>query len=232
MVSFSLDAEFTPDELAAGRQEEREGVWWQDASGSIAGDGRPLDQFHTDRLIEHELMMSCSDVGELERILPARHRKIHMPKLNRYGMPEHDEEYLWGIAQRGGIHGDPLIRSIARRAFGARDVGWFDQPICACGHERDFHGPRSPPHAGYRCVGCGTCTFSRERVDELYLPCACPGSWFMDPEQGTINKDRAGHAFGAHRYLNGASRAIERARRTISGGPVRHAPSCGMSWAT
>jgi len=98
-----LDHEPSELDREAELDEPRPGVW--------RSDGTPISQAETDLLIRHELfwVTAAEDRDELRVIVG-------------------DISGLWiDGEQRGGIDTDPLVRVLARRAWGDRDRGWFER---------------------------------------------------------------------------------------------------------
>lgn len=80
------------------------------------GDGRLLSQADTDYLITVEIHRAIAPLN-MDAMLACWHR---LP------WPKHDgsDHATWmGIAQRGGLHTDPLARAIALALWGERDAG-------------------------------------------------------------------------------------------------------------
>jgi len=159
----------TDEERAAVREATRPGTWW----GDQCGDGRRLTQRETDILIRCELSSSLrymlGDVVDVSaRAVLGEHRmlkfvvkserKWRMPVAESASSP--DERASWrkvlATMQRGGIDSDPLVRLLAWRVWGERDVSWFkdrglrvgdrvtvlanNTVACAWDHEAAFAG--------------------------------------------------------------------------------------------
>jgi hypothetical protein len=109
----------TPEDLQAERDEPRPGLV------AVKQDPRPWDlraltQDQTDQLIRFELAQMCRDSTEHEQIVQSIDGGAAEPVIN---IAVRRERYSW---QRGGIHSDPSVRVLARRAWGDRDRAWFE----------------------------------------------------------------------------------------------------------
>lgn len=112
-----LDRPSTPEDFEAEREAPRSGLW----AGEPGADLRRLTQDQTDALIRYELYRYAY-VGELADIVSACGGQPGMLLLE--GVPEGAIQRA--AIQRGGIDSDPLVRILARRAWGDRDRQWFD----------------------------------------------------------------------------------------------------------
>lgn len=120
-----LNRDITPEDLEAERDVPRPGVW----AGEERSDLRALTQDETDTLIRHGLWWRATwgskddpseTIDEVARLLLALgFRPGTIPTGVRFGME-------MGYHQRGGIDSDPLVRVLARRAWGDRDRTWFE----------------------------------------------------------------------------------------------------------
>jgi hypothetical protein len=106
-----LDRPETPEDREAERDEPRPGVW----AGEPRADLRALTQDETDLLIRRELVASASS-ADVMNVIAAVGGVVEMP-------PWHSPVPR---CQRGGIDSDPLVRVLARRAWGDRDREWFE----------------------------------------------------------------------------------------------------------
>jgi len=105
-----LDRDSTPEDYEAERDAPSPGVW----AGEPGADLRRLTQEETDALIRSELFRSAG-AEEVTGVLSAIGGSVSSPPWNS-GQPS---------VQRGGIDSDPLVRILARRAWGDRDRQWF-----------------------------------------------------------------------------------------------------------
>lgn len=98
---------------------------WADRDGRSLGDLRKLNQSETDSLIVMELRARClpSELEDLKRLWPTLIEVVHY--LENKNAP------WWFEEQRGGIHSDPLIRVLAFRTWGRRDIQWTPPPVVA-----------------------------------------------------------------------------------------------------
>lgn len=111
-----LDRDPTPEDREAERDDPRPGVW----AGERFADGRRLTQDQTDALIRSELFMRCS-IAELDDIVMAVGQPVFFAfMVDGWQRPAR--------VQRGGIDSDPLVRVLARRAWGDRDRRWEIAP--------------------------------------------------------------------------------------------------------
>lgn len=104
----------TPEDLESERDAPRPGVW----AGQFGADLRALTQDETDALVRFEL---------LDRSTPAERSEIAaaVGLLPSVSSPQWPCGNL-ALCQRGGVDSDPLVRVLARRAWGDRDRQWFD----------------------------------------------------------------------------------------------------------
>jgi hypothetical protein len=119
-VTPLLDRDPTPEDLEAERDQPRPGVW---AAEHVA-DLRALTQDQTDYLIRYELCQ-LTPPTELAAMLEA----LGMAAWWTANSPPSWALRLEKCAahrQRGGIDSDPLVRVLARRAWGDRDRQWFE----------------------------------------------------------------------------------------------------------
>ena len=150
----------TDEERAAVREAARLGTWW----GDDGADGRRLTQRETDVLGRYQLVDHL--VGFHPR-MKGTPRDIDMDSLAKIVGREQDLQRLrlpetaasvGGVAsqQRGGLDSDPLVRLLAWRVWGERDVSWFkdrglrvgdrvtvlanNTVACAWDHEAAFAG--------------------------------------------------------------------------------------------
>lgn len=142
-----LDREPTPEDVEAEREAARPGVW----SGEPGADLRKLTQDETDAQIRAELIASVSfdERGEVARAcgVPVDYRRVDLPVT---GSPS----LLHAYVQRGGIDSDPLVRILARRAWGDRDRQWFEMRGVRKGEEVEIvSDPRDPVIIAKRWVG-------------------------------------------------------------------------------
>ncbi len=116
-----LDRDPTPEDLEAERDQPRPGVW----AGERGADLRALTQDETDALIRFDLADRALRGGAVEyrEVLGAigasedrPARPVDFGRLPR----------RLASMQRGGIDSDPLVRVLARRAWGERDRRWFE----------------------------------------------------------------------------------------------------------
>lgn len=112
-----IDRDPSPEDFEAEHDAPRQGVW----AGEPGADLRLLSQDETDRLIRMELVASAS-AAEVMDVLAATGGRVEMPPW-----PDDDPVRPFHSArmQRGGIDSDPLVRILARRAWGDRDWQWF-----------------------------------------------------------------------------------------------------------
>lgn len=109
-----LDRDITPEDLEAERDVPRPGVW----AGQLGADLRSLTQDETDALIRAELVQCSIATGETDEI-----RRVVGGTVRYVRFQDHAST---AGCQRGGIDSDPLVRVLARRAWGDRDRTWFD----------------------------------------------------------------------------------------------------------
>jgi hypothetical protein len=114
-----LDRDPTPEDLEAKLDQPRPGVW----AGEDGADLRALTQDQTDILIRHELIWRGAEAGERDAV--ARMCGYSSSDENRRLMGAADLDAR-AMHQRGGIDSDPLVRVLARRAWGDRDRQWFE----------------------------------------------------------------------------------------------------------
>ena len=119
-----LDRDPSHADLAAERDEPRPGVW----AGEDGTDLRALTQDETDMLIRAELWHNVPPgeqlelkgaIGELRRVFVSIGERMEMPIYT----------------QRGGIDSEPMVRILARRAWGDRDRRWFELRGLRAGEE-------------------------------------------------------------------------------------------------
>ncbi|MEO7733723.1 MAG: hypothetical protein ABIY55_22355 [Kofleriaceae bacterium] len=113
-----VDCDPTPEDLEAERDAPRPGVW----AGVTIADLRALTQDETDCLIRAELYFTRSVGTSWEREVRAAvgGEPRWMDFTDRQGRVTRT------YRQRGGIDSDPLVRVLARRAWGDRDRQWFE----------------------------------------------------------------------------------------------------------
>jgi hypothetical protein len=109
-----LDRDASPDDLEAARDAPRPGVW----AGEDGADLRALTQDETDALIRRELV-SLTPLSERMQLRQAVGGILDLPG---WSSPVRRIPRV----QRGGIDSDPLVRVLARRAWGDRDYAWFE----------------------------------------------------------------------------------------------------------
>lgn len=116
-----LDRDPTPEDREAERDQPRPGVW----AGERGADLRALTQDETDALIRFELADFALRGGAVEyrEVLGAIGASEDRPArpVDWGGVPREIAR-----CQRGGIDSDPLVRVLARRAWGDRDREWFE----------------------------------------------------------------------------------------------------------
>ena len=133
MSSSLLDRDPTPEDLEAERDQPRPGVW----AGEPGADLRALTQDETDLLIRAELVLTSPRDGR-EQLIRACGGIDSIPVPVRRS------------CQRGGIDSDPLVRVLARRAWGDRDRQWFELRGVRKG---EAVGEPRPPSSGVAIVG-------------------------------------------------------------------------------
>lgn len=175
LLEPSTDPEVQAAERAAVAMAERPGSWF----GDDCADGRMLTQEQTDMLVRAELWREVGyrgdASGELSGILgPAGEQR--MLELTMAPDPTHWSAYkVRGTTQRGGIDSDPLVRLLAHRAWGDRDVRWFTDHGVRNGESvasvRFSYGPRDRETHPQRCA----LVWSRERSIGVALADGRPG---------------------------------------------------------
>lgn len=114
-----LDRDPSPQDIEAERDQPRPGVWAGEAGAGL----RALTQDETDALIRAELVFAAGFGHSAEVAKACGFRNIGDVKLLMFGTPP---DRCAARIQRGGIDSDPLVRVIARRAWGERDRRWFE----------------------------------------------------------------------------------------------------------
>ena len=111
-----------PADLEAEREPPRPGVW----AGEPGADLRALTQDETDWLIRCELMLASGpdEEDEVARVCGLTSRRALALDGRRFILVGADQASV--RTQRGGIDSDPLVRVLARRAWGDRDRRWFE----------------------------------------------------------------------------------------------------------
>jgi hypothetical protein len=99
-------------------------VW----AGERGADFRALTQDETDALIRAELVLSAT-AAQRDEVVRAVGKPCAVDLGNAHrdgggGLQAHG--ILFAHCQRGGIDSDPLVRVLARRAWGDRDRQWFE----------------------------------------------------------------------------------------------------------
>lgn len=117
-----LDRDPTPEDFEAERDLPRPGVW----AGEHGADLRRLTQDETDALIRAELYWKHALPAERERVYAAIGAPPQGPAGLRLDARDARGQRPWLECQRGGIDSDPLVRVLARRAWGDRDRQWFE----------------------------------------------------------------------------------------------------------
>lgn len=123
LVAEVMQLAETHDERAAVRAEPWPGKWYGDGYG-LHADGRDLTQHETDVLIANELWSHCvSWLTSTEAIIAV----LGEPKLIEFVVspPGGFIRVERATQQRGGIASDPLVRLIAWRAWGGRDISAY-----------------------------------------------------------------------------------------------------------
>lgn len=161
-----------PDEQSAHDDPPRRGVWIHPAregSRFTVGDGRFLSQTETNTLIVTELLATAG--AEICEII--RHHVGEPPRLE---FINDEGTAVRATAQRGGLHDDPLVRTLAHSVWRDRDRDWWTvsgQMVGLCltlapcdptpidGHREHLligvdalHETGAPMHARLRCE-CG-----------------------------------------------------------------------------
>lgn len=144
-----LDRDPTPEDREAEHDEPRPGVW----AGEPDADLRKLTQDETDALIRAELYWRHTPHDERARMASATASRPDGPAGLRLDARDARGQRLWLECQRGGIDSDPLVRVLARRAWGDRDREWFDlrgvrkgdETICDLTDDGDFLASRAWP---------------------------------------------------------------------------------------
>lgn len=132
-----LDRDGTPEDRAAAADAPRPGIW----TGEDAADRRALTQDQTDMLIRFELYRRA-DRDERDAIVSAVGGQPGLVFLEDAGRVTRAQ------CQRGGIDSDPLVRILARRAWGDRDQQWFAH-----------HGVRAGDAVAADDTGCVACAW-------------------------------------------------------------------------
>jgi hypothetical protein len=132
-TTFLLRRPRTPEDREAERDQPRPGVW----AGEPGADLRSLTQDETNALVRRELLTQARDVEAHDQLLAAVGGRL--PEVVVGAPPSH----RLGMTQRGGIDSDPLVRVLARRAWGDRDRTWFELRGVRKG-ERIAGGPLTP----------------------------------------------------------------------------------------
>ena len=121
-----LDRDPSPQDLEAERDLPRPGVW----AGEQGADLRALTQDETDMLVRAELY-SMAVSTERAAFASACGGQPGMAQLedrnpSRVSGGQCLTTHVLARMQRGGIDSDPLVRVLARRAWGDRDRRWFE----------------------------------------------------------------------------------------------------------
>jgi hypothetical protein len=114
-----LDRDPTPEDTEAEHDEPRPGVW----AGEDGADLRRLTQDETDALIRAELWQTAMPLEDLTAAVGSPSGlRLQTPRASALG----GIRMSVATTQRGGIDSDPLVRVLARRAWGDRDRQWFE----------------------------------------------------------------------------------------------------------
>jgi len=139
----------------------RRGIWF----GDHGADGRTLTQKQTDILVRDELFWR-DDAGPPDAMLLAL-GDTGASRSFRFGDTE-------ATMQRGGIDSDPLVRLLAFRAWGYRDIRWnlrevidriLRTNLCPlpAGHRGRCRPDPTEPHGG--AIACGRPLVSEHQLD-------------------------------------------------------------------